>query len=177
METVLRYARACTLWFARSRSTSRTRTCMFRFTPAHTGTCGWLSRQREFSTSGLYHSACFQHHCFSHIVEPTASRLRQSFCLHMHVYLHDWLFRHLDREILHFRPQVKHAPLSALASSPLGSHPLPHRSAHEGLLRSIGSYRVDTPMNTSVKSATGLLPVHSLLEGGGGCFPSWESRH
>ena len=37
---------------------------------------------------------------FTHIVESIASHIRQKHCLHVHVYLNDWLFRHQDREIL-----------------------------------------------------------------------------
>ena len=37
---------------------------------------------------------------FTRIVESIASHIRQSHCLHVHVYLDNWLFRHQDREIL-----------------------------------------------------------------------------
>ena len=35
---------------------------------------------------------------FTHIVEAIASFLRQKHCLHVHVYLNDWLFRHQSRD-------------------------------------------------------------------------------
>ena len=37
---------------------------------------------------------------FTRIVESIASYLRQTYSLHVHVYLNNWLFRHQDREIL-----------------------------------------------------------------------------
>ena len=41
------------------------------------------------------------------IVESIASHIKQNHCLHMHVYLDDWLFQHQDREIhLELAPEI-----------------------------------------------------------------------
>ena len=65
--------------------------------------------------------------------------------------------------------KITHAPHSTRACIPLGSLPDLPRSGSDWVMV---SYRVDTSVSTSVKFASGYLPVHGQFAGGVGGCPS-----
>ena len=73
----------------RFRSISRTHTYMFLIDANGSLPLPGSSFRAVFGVTGIHADGM-----------SVASHFRQSHCLHVHVFLDDWLFRHQDREIL-----------------------------------------------------------------------------
>ena len=115
---------------------------------------------------------------FTRIVEAIASYMRQKFCLHMHAYLDDWLFRHQDCEIIfQFLSEIIAFPQSLGREVILGKSSLTPSQSFEYLgLRFCTDLEVVRPADQLLDKLHQDLNVltrsYSLLRGNGS--PSWD---
>ena len=123
---------------------------------------------------------------FTRIVESMARNLRQNHCLHVHVYLDNWLFQHQDREILlELAPGIVCIPpisgvggqFGEVISDPksefrVSQSSLPHKPpdsspgrspARQAALRSGRNHEKDTCNSERLQAFLGLINFFALI--------------